>query len=306
MMPALRAAALVGVACAILQSAGPARAQVVAIVNGEPITALDLQRRSRLMELSNRKKPSREEALNELIDDRLKLDVAKRYTVDIPEREINGAYANIARRSGLSPSQFDQALAQSGITGAAFKAKLRSDIAWGAIVRGKFQSTLQVGEKEIAQALQAQKSDAGADVAFEYTLRPILFIVPRATSAQMHDARRKEAEAFRAKFRGCDEGLAAARVMRDVALRSPLRRNSADIPQKQREVLDAIPVGQLTPPETTPQGIEMFAVCGKEPSRGDDTPAKRAARDKIMTERMDQISKRYLRDLRKSALIEIR
>ncbi len=283
-----------------------AHAQVVALVNGEPITALDLAHRTRLIQLSTRKIPSRQEALDELIDDKLKLNIAKRYTVDIPNREIDSAYASIARRSGLSPQQFDQALAGAGITGAAFKAKLRSDIAWSAIVRGKFQSAAQVGDKEVAMAMQGQSKESGEDVAYEYRLQPILFIVPRGSSAQTFDARRKDAEAFRAKFQSCEEGIPAARLMRDVAIRGHVLRNSTDLPQQQRQVLDSTPVGRLTPPETTSQGVELFAVCAKEPSKGDETPAKRQVREKIMSERMEQASKRYLKELRSSAMIEIR
>lgn len=283
----------------------PAQAQVVALVNGEPITALDLAQRSRLIQLSTRKAPTRQEALDELIDDKLKLNIAKRYTVDIPNREVDSAFANIARRAGYSSQQFEQALAGAGITAAAFKAKLRSDIAWSYIVRGKFQSAMQVGDKEVELAMQGQTKEA-EDVAFDYRLRPILFIVPRGSSAQAFDARRKDAEAFRARFQSCEEGIAAARVMRDVAIRSPVLRNSADIPQQQRQVLDQTPVGRLTPPETTPQGIELFAVCGKDRSPGDDTPGKRQVREKIASERMEQAGKRYLKELRKAAMIEIR
>lgn len=299
----LFAAGLFGALC----SFDVAHAQVVAIVNGVPITALDLAQRTRLIQLSTRKNPSRQEALDELIDDKLKLNIAKRYTVDIPNREIDAAYASIARRSGLSPQQFDQALAGAGITGAAFKAKLRSDIAWSAIVRGKFQSAAQVGDKEVALAMQGESKESGEDdVAFEYRLQPILFIVPRGSSAQTFEARRKDAEAFRAKFQGCEEGIPAARIMRDVAIRGHVLRNSADLPKQQRQVLDSTPVGRLTPPETTSQGIELFAVCAKEPSRGDDTPGKRQVREKIMSERLEQASKRYLKELRASAMIEIR
>ena len=55
----------------------PAQAQVVAIVNGEPITALDIRQRTRLIQLSTQKTPSRQEVLDELIDDKLKVQLAQ-------------------------------------------------------------------------------------------------------------------------------------------------------------------------------------------------------------------------------------
>jgi len=41
--------------------------QVVVIVNGEPITALDIEQRSKLTQLSTHKAPSRQEIIDELI-----------------------------------------------------------------------------------------------------------------------------------------------------------------------------------------------------------------------------------------------
>ena len=60
-------------------SAAPAqrKAQVVALVNGEPITALDIAQRTRLIQLSTQKIPSRQEVLDELIDDKLKVHLAQ-------------------------------------------------------------------------------------------------------------------------------------------------------------------------------------------------------------------------------------
>jgi peptidyl-prolyl cis-trans isomerase SurA len=91
--------------------------------------------------------------------------------------------------------------------------------------------------------------------------------------------------------------------MRDVAVRDQVIRSSSDLPESLRKVLDSIPLGQLTAPEVTRHGIEMFAICAKAETKT-DTPGRRAARDTIMTQRFEQESKRYLRQLRRSALIE--
>ena len=47
----------------------PARAQqIVLLVNGSPITDLDIAHREKFIEMSNHKKPSRQEAINRLVD----------------------------------------------------------------------------------------------------------------------------------------------------------------------------------------------------------------------------------------------
>jgi peptidyl-prolyl cis-trans isomerase SurA len=297
----LAAAALAGT---ILCAAGlPARAQIVALVNGEPITQTDIAQRTRLIQLSTQKAPGRQEVLDELIDDKLKVQLSKRYVSDVPKREIENAFAGIARRAGMSPQQFTQALTQSGVNIDALKARIHADFVWSQIIRGKFQGSLQVGEKDVFTAMQTKNKQDAAGT--EYTLRPILFLVPRGAPTTAFDARKKDAEAFRARFQGCNEGLRVAMTMTDVAVREQIRRSSADVGGPQREILDKTEIGRLTPPEITLQGVEMFAICGKESTTA-DTPVRREAREEIYNQRYQQLSKKFLKELRSQALIEMR
>ena len=91
----------VPLAALLLVAAQPAQAQIVALVNGEPITALDIAQRTKLIQLSTQKTPTRQEVLDELIDDKLKVHIGKRYISEVPKREIESAYTNIARRAGM-------------------------------------------------------------------------------------------------------------------------------------------------------------------------------------------------------------
>jgi len=70
-----------------------------------------------------------------------------------------------------------------------------------------------------------------------------------------------------------------------------------------RQILDKTELGHLTPPETTPQGIELFALCEKKETKA-ETPEKREARDKIFGEQFQAKAKNYLRELRRQMMIE--
>jgi peptidyl-prolyl cis-trans isomerase SurA len=118
------------------------------------------------------------------------------------------------------------------------------------------------------------------------------------------EGRKREAEALRGRFQGCDEGLNFARALRDVAIRDQVIRSSADIPPELRKVLEGIEVGRLTAPEVTKFGIEMFAICAKKESAADNTPGRRQARESVMAQRYEQRSKQYLRELRRGAMLE--
>ena len=283
-----------------------ARAQVAALVNGDPITVLDVAQRMRLSEISTHKPQSREDALNELIDEKLKLQIARRYIINITQKDVDQAFNGMARRSGLSNEQFAEVLTKAGISVPALKERIKADIGWGAIIRGKFPGTLEVSDKEVDALLKARKKDDKPPVpTFQFKLRQVLFIVPRGSPESAYDARKKEAEALRARFQSCEEGLAMARTLRDVTVRNEITRSSLDIPDKQREVLEQTPLGHLTPPGVTQLGVEVFAICSKEPTHG-DTPEEREAREQLSNQRYEQQSKRYLEELRRGSMIEIR
>ena len=288
---------------ALFCGAGAAQAQVAALVNGEPITVLDIAQRTRLIQLSTQKVPARQEVLDELIDDKLKVHLARRFIAEVPKREIESTFSSIARRAGMSPDQFGKAMQQAGISVDALKARIHADYVWSQIIRGKFRASLQVGEREVAVKL-GEKKDAGSG--YDYGLRPILFLVPRGSAPAAYEARKREAENLRARFQSCDEGLRVAMGLPDVAVRETISRQSVDLGQQQREVLNNTPLGRLTPPEVTSQGVETFAVCRKNAAVGGDTPRERELRDAMYQERYQAISKKYLKELRGQALIEIR
>jgi len=280
--------------------------QVAATVNGDIITTLDVAQRIKLTELSTHKTPSRQEALDELIDEKLKLQIAKRYIVEITDKDVNLAFDGIARRAGSTPQKFADSLTAAGISVPALKARIKADIAWSNIIRGKFQSSLQIGEKDVLDALQTRKKDDKAEaVTYQYALRQILFIVAGGSPGNVFEARAKDAEALRARFQNCEEGVPMARAMRDVAVREPIIRSSSDVPAQQRDVLDKTPVGHLTPPDITLQGVETFAICAKNQVSG-ESPGKREVRDELSNARFLAQAKRYLHELRRAAMIEIR
>src|SRR3954447_21559932 len=85
-----------GVIAASLSSA--AAQQVVVVVNGDPITAVDIAQRSKLLQISTHREPARQEVIDELIDERLKLQVAKRYKLEISDSEVDSTFNGIASR----------------------------------------------------------------------------------------------------------------------------------------------------------------------------------------------------------------
>jgi peptidyl-prolyl cis-trans isomerase SurA len=302
LMTCRRVAAVMLAAAASTLAVTAEAQQVVVIVNGEPITALDIEQRSKLIQLSTHKVPPRQDVIDELINEKLKVREAKKFGLDISTSEVDGAYASMAGRMRYTPEQLTQTLANAGVNTATIKARIKADLAWPQLVRGRYQSSLQVGEKDLLTAMETKTNEDA--VGYDYTLRPILFLVPAGSPETFIEGRKREAEALRGRFQGCDDGLNFARALKDVAVREQVIRSSADLPAELRKVLDGTEVGRLTPPETTKFGIEMHAICAKKESSADNTPGKRRARESVMAQRYEQRSKQYLQELRRGAMLE--
>ena len=295
--------AAVTVVTASLVPLRPANAQVVVVVNGLPITELDIEQRSKLMASMERKPVPRQEVINALIDDRIKIAKAKFYGFEMPESDVDTAFENMAKRQGASVAQFGQVLDRAGISVSGFKSRLKAELTWQQLIRGKFSSSLQVGETDVALALRSRGEDTKDDVGFVYTLYPVMVIVPSGSSETVIDAKRREADNLRSRFVSCDEGLKLARAVRDVAVREPITRSSVGLVAAVAHVARQHGDRPLTTPDVTPQGLQMFALCDKKQSNT-DSPAKKEMREQIFSKRFEAESKKYLEELRKQAMIE--
>jgi len=298
----IRPFAVASILAAVLILPVAAQAQVVVIANGSPITELDIQQRSKLMSESTHKAPARQQVIDELINDRLKIAKAKSYGFELPEKDVEAAYNGMASRQHLTPQQFDQVLQHAGVSPAALKARFRAELTWNELIRGKFSASLQVGETDVTNVLGTSGQQASAE-GYVYKLYPVIVLAPGGLSAATADAKRREAENLRNRFTSCAQGLPLARALRDVAVRQPVTRSSADLPQTTRELLAKLEVGRLSQPEVTAQGLEMFALCDKKESKT-DSPAKTEARQQISAKKFDAESKRFLDEIRKQAMIE--
>jgi len=297
--------ALAAAAMVLVSAASPVHAQTVAVmVNGEPITQMDIDQRMKLNALSGAKDNSRQSVIEDLINEKVKIKEGKKFSVDPGTGEVDGSYATMASRMRLTPDQLTQQLASKGIRPNTLKSRLKADMVWNAIVRGRFKQSLQVGEKEVEAAVQSQGGDAMAE-AFEYQMRPLVLIVPRGAGGGLAEARHKEATALRERIQSCEDAIRTFKGTQNATVKGIVVKNSADLPPNLRELLDKTPIGHLTPPEVTAQGIEMVALCARKPTKV-DTPKKREVREKMFAERFDAKSKAYLADVRKAAMIEYR
>ncbi len=277
------------------------------LVNDEPITTYDIQQRTKMLRLFTGGKEGEKQAIDQLIDEKLMLQEAARRHVDVTDADVDQELASRASNTKMTASEFTQALRRSGLDPSSFRQFLRANIAWGQIVRARFRATVSITDQDVTAALNAEHGNSGSQqqAAIEYMVQPIVFIVPSGSSGAVVNERLNAANAFRAKFQGCDHSLEQAGGSPVIVVKPSIRREESGLPDDIKTALAGTEVGKTTKPERISEGFQILGVCAKNTIAG-ETEAAVAVRQEITGERGKLLARRYLRDLRSDAVIEYR
>ncbi len=298
---AMLAAAMLG--CGLLFSLpSPAAAQVAALVNGDPITNVDITQRIKLVQTFNRKTITRKESLDELIDEKLKLHAATKMQIAITDKQVDEGISNMIGGRGVS--DFIKTIEKQGIDESRFKSRVRAQLAWRKVLEQGSPGVFQIRDADLVAILNAH-GETPQTKAIQYTLQPIIFVVSRRAPDSVKSARLKEAEAFRSRVQGCEEAIAQARGIPETVIKPELKKFSLDLGAQYRKLLDSTPDGKMTPAEVTSAGMELVMVCNRQEVLA-DISSRREFRQELMSKRISAFEKEYLEKLRKQAIIEIR
>jgi peptidyl-prolyl cis-trans isomerase SurA len=306
-----RGAAIALIAAAAALPFGPAQPvaaqeqRVAILVNDSPISEYDIQQRTKLLEISGgaRDGSPREKAIEELIEERLKAQEAKRLGITVSDDEIQAALQRIAEATKTGTvSRLKEALGSAGVNIRTLEDRFRADIAWRDVVRRQFQQSINIREQDVIAAVQAKGGNAGAAKTTEFTLQQItLPIADNSSVAQ----RRSEAEKIRANIRSCSDVRSVASAFKDVAVRDVGQRMANELPDATAKELQATPIGRATAPEVQPSAIQLVVVCDKREVTGLQA-ARAPVESELRNEQGNLLARRLLRDLRADALIERR
>ena len=189
MMKTLMASALVAATAGSLSAPAMAQSEtqtiegIVAIVNDQPISYSDVRERGSLLLLTlGAQQPTQQQiqqvtsqALDELIDEKLQLQEAAEYEVEVSEDDINRAIADMARQSGLDRDGLVNVLLQSGVNPTSLEEQMRAEIAWRRIMGGLYGSRIRISRNQIDEAIEQQRN---ALTQVQYNLDEIFLYAP--------------------------------------------------------------------------------------------------------------------------------
>jgi len=201
------------VACGIIFSLAPASAQapgpaqrpssdeviarsgvppsaVAAVINENIITTYDVRQRMKLMVISSGGQIPQEampqvqqQALRDLIEERLKIQETTEYDVKVSDEEIDEELAYMAAQSNLTLNQLEETLVGNGISLNTLKDKIRSDVAWPQLVQGRYHDRIRVSDDEVDGTLDRMREDASKE---QFLVSEICIAVDNPSQAQQY------------------------------------------------------------------------------------------------------------------------
>lgn len=244
---------------------------------------------------------ARKQALDELIDERLKLQEAKKLTVVAADDEVNRILAGMAERNKMNIAQFGEHLTKMGANITVMRERIRASLSWTDVIRRKFGHQITVANRDVDKMIaSAQGQD---DV--ELRIHRVMLNLPTNPDQKRITQRLGDAEGLRARFTGCKSMEQMVRGVQGARFDNLGDRRPSSLPEPTRSLLMAAHDEELLPATIGENGVELWAVCGRKVVKAEDTK-RETAQNELRQKEFEILSKKYLKDLRTDAHIEYR
>ena len=270
---------------------GAHAAGVRVTVNQTPITDVQIQQRAKLLRLQSQKGNLQKAAQDQLINEALELQDAKKYDITITDAQVDAQFTTMAQGLRVSEDKLEQILAANGVGVQTLKDQIRGSLAMNQLTQNVISSRVLFSEADLAKKAEGKVTAANS---YDYILKQILFI---GKGSRAGDASR-----YRARFKGCDSAVALSQSFTDAAVTDIGRRHATQLPPAIATELAKLPVGGITRPRPDTGGTSMLAICQKEQAKDLTFITNQLRQDEGNSELKAQTDK-YLADLKSKAKI---
>lgn len=246
---------------------------IVAVVNSEPITNLEVQaRRERLEAQLSRQGalPPRAEIVREVLDrmilERAQLQLARTLKIQPDEAAVEQAVAGVARQNQLSVEGLKARLVAEGIDHVTFRNTLKDELTLVRLREREVDTRVRVSETEIDQFLRERAAAAG-NAPMLINLAQILVAVPENATPQQVAQLQAKAQSAAARIRAGEAFAKVAAELSDAPDRAAggaLGLRPADrLPSLFVDATAPLASGGLTGPVRSGAGFHVLQVIEK-------------------------------------------
>lgn len=237
--------------------------KATARVNGEVITATDVDQRLALVLLANQnsKIPDEElqrlrvQILRNLIDETLQIQEAKAAEVEVKREEVDQRYAMVSQNFKRTPQQMTDYLKAQGSSERSIKRQIEGELAWQRVLGRKVTPFVNVSQDEVKSIVDRLNASKGS---YEYRLGEIYLTgTPETMNETVQNAQKimdqlRQGGSFAAYARQFGESTTAA-VGGDLGW---LR--AEQLPVELQEPARQLQVGQIAGPIGVSGGVSLL------------------------------------------------
>jgi peptidyl-prolyl cis-trans isomerase SurA len=251
---------------------------------------------------------SRKDAIEALVNDRLKLQAAKKMNIIVTDDEVTKVLSSRAKgpdgKSNLEAfyAQFES----DGIGRKAIMEIIRAQLAWRDVVRRTYGPRIQT---LIAPIPKTNNADSN----FLFEAREVKLTLPSSSDQKAIARRLVEADSLREAFRSCGELANQVKLIASSSIKVMSKAKLADFPAEAQPLVEKASDNQMTPPLLSGGNVVAYAVCRKvavadKPAKGEakEGDEKEESASDLRQQEFERYSKRHLQDLRQSASIDYR
>lgn len=141
--------------------------KIAILINGEIVSSEDINNRLRAFSFTTQIplneetiKMVKERVVQNVIDEKIKIQEAKKEEVIVTNREVEDAIEDFAKSAGATLDELKNDLKKAGVSYESFKEQMASDLSWVRLVRKKTMGEVEPSQKEINRAIENAKSEA--------------------------------------------------------------------------------------------------------------------------------------------------
>jgi len=311
-------------ALSLALSCSPAAAVVVdgvaAVVNGEVVTLLELEKAGRLaLEERLRTAPAAEQerlrhevlaaVLDQVVLVRIQMQRAKLAGLQVAPAEIDAAIASIREDNRMSEEVLARLLQERGMTQEEYRSEIEDQIRLTKLVQREIRSKVSATDGEIAAWYTEHRQDWYHPERIR--IRHLLVPLPTGATVEEVETARARANALLGQFRGGTDfaALVRAETPGAAADADPV---SGEITRGElfpalETAAFALPVGGVSEPVQSPAGFHLVQVAEKTPAYEPALEDVRASiEQKIVERKTRERYETWIKQIRSEAIIEIR
>lgn len=262
--------------------------RIVAVANDDVITYTELEKRMRLVKQQLKQRGAkmppddilRKQILEQMILERLQLQVAQQVGIRVDDETINKVINNIAKENHFTLEQFREVLAREGYDFADFRQNIKKDITISQLRQRRVESRVTVTEQEVDNYLMSMANQQGSND--EFHLAHILIALPEAASPDQIQAAKQKAQTILNQLRlGADfaeTAIAVSNGQKALEGGDLGWRKGGQLPTLFSDAVITMQVGQLSDVIRSPSGFHIIKLLDRRSTQQRHTIQQTLAR----------------------------